>query len=153
MIKAEVQRLQRELKALAGATGVEGIRAATRLREDMQKSIQRSRALMAADLYYLKGMSSREIAAAISDGVTSVTQAGVFRWMKDQIGQDPLIYVGAWKDKDGFHVDDFPAESPEQIRKVMEAGIHLAPATWELTASDVDAEDLWRRLTRLEEGQ
>lgn len=151
MIKEEVQRLQRELKALTDATGVEGIRAATRLREGMQKSIQRSRALMAADLYYLRGMSSREIASAISDGATNVTQAGVFRWMKEQIGQDPLIYVGAWRDSRGFHVDSFPAESPEQIRGVIEAGIYLAPATWELSADKADAEDLWRRLTRLEE--
>ncbi|GAA3751421.1 hypothetical protein [Micromonospora maritima] len=153
MIKEEASRLQRELEALSGASGVEGIKAATRLREDMVKSIQRARALMAADLFYLKGMSSREIAGAVSDDHTSVTQAGVLKWMKEQIGRDPLVYVGAWRDSDGFHVDEFRAETPKQIREVMDAGIHLAPATWDLDVSQVDAEDLWRRLTRAEEGR
>ncbi|MFG3710954.1 hypothetical protein [Micromonospora sp. NPDC047730] len=150
MIRNEAERLQRALDELVGATGVEGIRAATRLRDDMQKSIQRSRALMAADLYYLKGMSSREIASAVSEGGTPYTQAGVFKWLKAQIGQDPLVYVGVWRDGDDFHMDTFPAESPDQIRKVVDGGVRLAPATWELDPSTADAKDVWRRLTRLE---
>ena len=153
MIKNEVVRLQRELGRLSGASGVEGIKAATRLREDMVKSIQRARALMAADLHYLQGWSSREIASAISDSAGTMTQAGVLKWLKEQIGQDPLIYVGVWRDSRGFHVGEFPAESPKQIREVMDTGTHLAPAIWELNASEVDAEDLWRRLTRLEEAK
>jgi hypothetical protein len=141
MIAKDVFReLQEELGGVLKLTAVDGPEAIDELRQRITKELQRQRALIVADEHFLADVSQRAIGRRLGKSHNFVGW-----WLQ---AEGPKHYVAVRRTDDGFAIETVPPD-PHLLKKMLQTGYRVAPATLRLDEVDPDElnpERLWDEL-------